>query len=293
VKIVVTGGSGLLAQSVIADLVQHGHEVLSLDQRPHPTGYKPAWVADLSEPGALFEACHGAGGVVHLAAFAAPGKATDCTVFNTNVTLTYNVLKAAQTMGVKRVVQLSSIAAYGYIYGPADAVPDYLPIDESHPSRPTDPYGLSKVVSERIADSFATCGGMQIASLRFPGITFDPEFKLLRKRMDDPGPRRSGFWAYLDSRDAATACRLALEADMSGHRVFNVAAPTTSMREPTEDLIRRYLPGVTDIRSKDNARWSGVDGSRAERELGFRARYLWDSPAQKQDAAVPGKVIAV
>ena len=45
----------------------------------------------------------------------------------------------------------SSTAAYGYIYGAADAVPDYLPVDEDHPCRPTDPYGLSKVVGERIA----------------------------------------------------------------------------------------------------------------------------------------------
>jgi nucleoside-diphosphate-sugar epimerase len=276
-KVVVTGGSGLLAQSVIAELTQHGHEVLALDQRPHPANYKPSWVVDLSEPGALFEACHSAGGLVHLAAFAAPNKATDCNVFNTNVTITYNALKAAQTMGVGRVVLVSSTAAYGYLYGADDAVPDYLPIDETHPCRPIDSYGLSKVVSERIADSFAAASDLQIVSLRFPGINFDPEFKLLRKRMDDPAARRSGFWAYLDVRDAASACRLALEAVLPGHRVLNVAAPTTSMPEPTEELIRRFLPGVIDIRPKGNARWSGVDSSRAERELGFGARYLWES----------------
>jgi nucleoside-diphosphate-sugar epimerase len=276
-KVVVTGGSGLLAQSVIAELTQHGHQVLALDQRPHPTKYKPSWVADLSEPGALFEAFRGAGGVVHLAAFAAPNKVTDCTTFNTNVTITYNALKAAQSMAVGRVVLVSSTAAYGYLYGAEDAIPDYLPVDEEHPCRPTDSYGLSKVVSERIAESFAAASDMQIASLRFPGINFDPEFTLLRKRMDDPAGRRSGFWAYLDARDAALACRLALETDIAGHRVFNVAAPTTSMREPTNELIRGFLPGVSDIRPKGNPRWSGIDSSRAERELGFGARYLWDS----------------
>ncbi len=155
-------------------------------------------------------------------------------------------------------------------------MPDYLPLDEDHPSRPTDCYGLSKVVGERIADSFACAGGMRIASLRFPGVTFDPAFGRLRERMADPGARRSGFWAYIDARDAASACRLALEADIAGHRVFNVAAPTTSMEEPTEELIARFLPGVTDIRAKSETRWSGIDSSRAEKELGFSARFRWE-----------------
>jgi nucleoside-diphosphate-sugar epimerase len=281
-KVVITGGSGLLAQSVIAELEQYDHQVLALDRRPHPTNHKPAWTGDLSQPGVLFEAFHGAGGVVHLAAYAAPNKASDCDTFNTNVTITYNVLKAAQSMGVKRVVVASSIAAYGYLYGAGDAVPCYLPIDELHPCRPTDPYGLSKVVGECIADSFALGSSMQIVSLRFPGINYDPEFKLLRKRMVEPAARRSGFWSYLDARDAALACRLGLETDLPGHRVFNVAAPTTSMLEPTAELIGRFLPGVREIRPKENARWSGVDSSRAEKEFGFRARHLWESSAEKQ-----------
>lgn len=276
-KVVVTGGSGLLAQSVIAELTQQGHCVLALDRSPHPEQYRPSWTVDLADPSALFEACYGADGIIHLAAHAAPNKTTDCHLFNTNVVTTYNVLKAAHIMGVERVVVSSSIAAYGYIYGAPDAVPDYLPIDEAHPSRPTDPYGLSKVVGERVADSFAAGSDMRIASLRFPGVTFDPEFKLLKKRIADPGMRRSGFWAYVDARDAATACRLALEADIAGHRVFNIAAPSSSMREPTVELVRRYLPGVADIRAKSNPRWSGVDSTRAEEELGFEARYLWEN----------------
>lgn len=274
-KIVVTGGSGQLGQAVLAELASHGHEVLNLDRRAHPGGH-PSLTVDLCAPDSLFEPCRGAGAIVHLAAFPAPGLVSDGETFNANVAITYNVLKAAAEVGVERVVLVSSTAAYGYIYGAADAVPDYLPLDEDHPSRPTDPYGLSKVVGERIADSFAAAGAMRIASLRFPGVTFDPAFGRLRERMADPGARKSGFWAYIDARDAACACRLALDADIAGHRVFNVAAPTTSMEEPTGELIRRFLPGVTDIRAKSEPRWSGVDSSRAEKELGFSARFRWE-----------------
>ena len=275
-KIVVTGGSDSLGQAVIVELGEHGHEVLSLDRAPHREGFRPSWTVDLTDPAGLYQACRGAAGVVHLAAYAAPGKATDCTTFNTNVSITYNVLQAALDMGVSRVVLTSSTAAYGYIYGAAAAVPDYLPVDEAHPSRPTDPYGLSKVVGERIADGFAADGRLSIASLRFPGITFDPEYRLMKQRMADPGARRSGFWAYIDARDAATSFRLALEADLDGHRVFNVAAPATSMEEPTVDLIRDHFPSVTDIRPGLNPRWSGIDSSHAETELGFSAQYGWE-----------------
>jgi nucleoside-diphosphate-sugar epimerase len=275
-KIVVTGGSGSLGQAVIAELQAHNYEVLSLDRRPHPGSFRPSWTVELTEPSSLFEACCGARGVVHLAAYMAPDITTDCKTFNTNVAMTYNVLKAASIMGVQRVVVGSSTAAYGFIYGPAGNEPRYLPADEDHPCAPADPYGLSKVVGERIADSFASASPMTIVSLRFPGINFDPEFRLLVERTKNPGARRSGFWAYVDVRDAAIACRLALEAQLSGHKTFNVAAPTSSMREPTHELIRHYLPGVTDLRREPNGRWSGIDSSRAESALGFRARHLWE-----------------
>lgn len=275
-KVVVTGGSGMLGQMVIADLRAHGYDVLNLDQRAHPNGFRPTWTVDLKEPGSLYEACCSAAGVVHLAAYNAPGFTTDCATFNSNVAITYNVLKAAADCGVPRVVFGSSTAAYGFIYGPDGKCPSYLPVDEAHPSTPTDSYGLSKVVGERIAESIAA-DRLSVVSLRFPGINFDPDFRLLKERMKDPGGRRTGFWAYIDARDAANACRLALEVPLAGAHLFNVAAPNTSMREPTEELIRRFYPAVADIRRGKEAHWSGVDSTRAERQLGFQARYLWET----------------
>jgi len=275
-KIVVTGGSGLLGRQVITELCGKGHEVLSLDRKPHPDGFRPSWTVDLKDSGSLHEACAGAQAVVHLAAHIAPNLASDCVTFNENVNLTYNVFKAASDMGVRRVVFASSIAAYGFLYGGRGDAPDYLPIDENHPCRPTDPYGLSKVVGETIADSFALRDPMTVASLRFPGINYDPSYERIKRIMNDPGYRRTGFWSYVDVRDAATACRLGVEIALTGHRIFNAAAPTSNMREPTEELIRRFFPGVKDIRRSRPPNWSGVDSSRAEKELGFRAEHAWE-----------------
>lgn len=152
-KIVVTGGSGRLGQQVITDLLSHGYEVLSLDRVPPPKKRCVSWMTDLCRPGDLYQALHGAYGVVHLGAHQAPNLVPDSETFSNNVTASYNVLKAAAHLGVKKVVMASSTAAFGFIYARRPWTPDYLPLDENHPSKPQDPYGLSKLVGEQIADA--------------------------------------------------------------------------------------------------------------------------------------------
>ena len=275
-KVVVTGGSGLLGVQVIAELAAAGHAPFNLDRKPHPDGFRPTWVADLRDAGSLYEAFKGADAVIHLAAHIAPGLAPDCATFNDNVALTYNMFKAASDLGVQRVVFASSIGAYGYLYGPVGLAPDWLPLDESHRCVPVDPYGLSKVVGERIAESFCSGGRMTAASLRFPGINYDPSFRRIEGYMADPGHRKRGFWSYVDVRDAARGCRLAAEAQLAGHKVFNMAAPGSNMREPTAELARRFFPGLKDLRGAPGKNWSGIDSGRAELLLGFRAEHVWE-----------------
>ncbi len=274
-QIVVTGGSGRLGQHVVAELLAHGHTVLSLDRVPPPVARCPAWVADLTRSGDAYQALRGADGVIHLAAWQAPGLTADTETFANNVSATYNVLKAASDLGVRHAVVASSIAAYGLIYARTLAPPEYLPLDEAYPRQPQDPYGLSKVVGEAIADSFARLGAMSIASLRFPGVVFDLTYQTVVERWRDPAMRRGGFWTYIDARDAARACRLAVEADLGGHEVFNVAAPTSMMREPTTELLRRF--GLEPRRLKEGleGNWSAMDSAKAARVLGYRAEHQW------------------
>ena len=274
-KIVVTGGSGLFGQVVVSELFKAGYNVLSLDRKPHAGGFRPSWAIDLLQSGHIYEACVKADAVIHLAAHNAPNLASDGITFNDNVRMTYNVVKAASDIGIRRVVVASSIAAYGFLYGVHETSPDYLPIDEDHRCRPTDPYGLSKVVGETICDSFA-CSGLDIVSLRLPGINYDPSYQRIQGFMASPGDRRRGFWSYIDARDAAAAVRLSIETPLRGHRIFNIAAPTSNMREPTLELIRRFYPDVKDIRQKADTNWSGLSSQRAEQELGFVPEYTWE-----------------
>ena len=277
-KIVVTGGSGRLGQHVIRELLSHSYAVLSLDRFPPAEKVCPAWVVDLCSSGNLFEALKDAYGIVHLGAYQAPSLVSDSETFSNNVTATYNVLKAASDLGVQKVVIASSTAAFGFIYALKPFSPEYLPMDEKHPSKPQDSYGLSKVVGEQIADSFASVHpGMTISSLRFPGVNFDPSHALTRERWKNPGARANTAWAYVDARDAATACRLALEASFTGHEVMIIAAPQSAMREPTDELIKKYLsPGVK-TKPGLTGNWSGVDAAKAEKLLGFKAIHLWEN----------------
>jgi len=76
-------------------------------------------------------------------------------------------------------------------------------------------------------------------------------------------------WA---ARDAARACRLALEADFTGHQAFNICAHATIMSTPTRELIASYLPGVKDLRDGLDGRNSGYSIANAKKQLGFEPR---------------------
>ena len=276
-KIVVTGGSGRLGLLVIKELLAHRYSVLSLDRTVPVEKLCASWLADLRRAGDLYEALDGAYGVVHLGAYQAPGLASDSETLSNNVTATYNVLKAASHLGVKKVAIASSTAAFGFIYARKRFLPEYLPLDEQHPSKPQDPYGLSKVVGEQIANSIVFLHPeMTISSLRFPGVIFDFSYKLIRERWQNPGARANTSWAYIDGRDAAAACRLALEAKFTGHEMMIVAAPRSSMREPTEELIKKHLGGRIPTKPSLTGNWSAVSSAKAKRLLGFKARHVWE-----------------
>ena len=114
---------------------------------------------------------------------------------------------------------------------------------------------------------------MQIASLRFAGISADLTQKNLLERRKNPLRWAGPLWTYIDVRDAALACRLAVESDFSGHEPFNICAPNTIMTQPTIDLAKEYFPEVK-LRAVLEGNWSGYDCTKARDMLGFTARYL-------------------
>jgi nucleoside-diphosphate-sugar epimerase len=288
-RVVVTGGSGRLGQFVVRELFTHAHQVSALDMVKPRECPAPTYVVDLNKAEPLFEHFKNADAVIHLARqrfpytesgfnsaterWEFPDVAGDAARFNSNVAMTNNVLAAAQAAGVSKVVCGSSLAIYGLYYPVTDLQPDYLPIDEAHPLRPQDPYGLTKIVGEKLCDALSQRSGMQIASLRFSGIYTEEHRSLLTERKKNPTIGGTGaLWSYIDVRDAARACRLAIETDFPGHQAFNICAPDTIMDILTRELVSRYLAQVKDLREGLDGRSSGYAVAKAKSVLGFEAK---------------------
>jgi nucleoside-diphosphate-sugar epimerase len=288
-KVVVTGGAGLVGRNVSEHLATKGHDVLAIDRIAKPPGCAKSDIVDLANVRDLERAFRGADGVIHMArvpfpyasagydaatrTWRKPDLIEDVERFNLNTAMTSNVFGAALASGVKKMVLGSSLAVYGFYYPSRPAYPDYLPVDEEHPLRPDDPYGLTKLLGEKMADAAALKHAMDIVSLRFPVVFDGEEAKLLRQQTT--AIRGYGaFWTYLHVDDAADGCRLALESNLAGHEVFNLCASTTLMKEPTIDLVRGLVPEISDFRRTDRSNWAGYDTAKARNVLGFEATRL-------------------
>ena len=188
--------------------------------------------------------------VVHVAARPNIWSGQSHEIIHTNVTGTWNVLQAAEEAGVKRVILTSSDSVIGYtVLQGAMLPPEYLPVDEAHPRRPTDAYAISKKLCEELGRSFEERGKLEIVVLR-PVYVLYPEFEgEVKARAANPtgykGPEAGGrqpagggvMWHYVDPRDLARAYRLALEADKPGFGPYFICGRTTLAPEPTIERL--------------------------------------------------------
>jgi nucleoside-diphosphate-sugar epimerase len=277
VKVVVTGGSGLAGRFVVEDLVEHGYNVSSVDIVAPPRNLARYLLVDMEDFGQVCGCLAGADAVIHLAAIPRPTFHTNNVVFRTNVMTFYNVLEAAATLGIRRVVFASSVSVLGFPFFYRPLAPVYVPIDESHPALPQDPYALSKHLGEEMAQAFVRRCDMTVISLRFPWIHTPESFKeQIVPLWDDPSAGASNLWSYIDARDAAQSCRLALHADIHGHEPFFVAAPNTFMKIPTVDLVRGCYPDA-EIRPGLDGHQSLLNSAKAAQTLNYKPLYTWEA----------------
>lgn len=283
-RILVTGGSGRVGQFAIAELLDHGHEVINAD-RVAPTNPRAPEIArevrfietDLSDVGQVAGALAGCDGVIHLGAIPSPYRHADEHVFGNNVMSTFATLQAASLLGIQRAVIASSISAYGTAYAPIPFSPRYAPVDEGHPLLNHDPYGLSKEVDERTAEMFHRRTGMQVAALRFHWVAYPEEIAERAEQLKD-NPRFDDwwrlFWGYIEIHDAAALCRLAIETEGLGFEPFNGTAADTLSNVPTEELIRAVTPDV-EIRQPIEGFGSAFSIEKARRLLGYDPKHSW------------------
>jgi nucleoside-diphosphate-sugar epimerase len=276
-KVAVTGGAGRLGRKVVADLIEAGREVVSLDKTKATVDQGCPFVsvdfADFGETVAALTGVDnrhsGVDALVHLAAIPGPGHLPNPALFANNMQSSYNVFAAARLAGIRNVVFASSEAAHG---APFDVLPP-LPIDESSPLRPTTTYGLVKFLEEQMAQQFARWEpAMKLIALRLAWVVHQEHYGAFAG-FDVPRQAAS-LWNYIDARDAVQAVRLALDHDKTGFDAFVISSDDTTMPQDTHELVRIAHPEA-ELKQELVGRQALFVSEKAKRVLGFRPRFSW------------------
>jgi nucleoside-diphosphate-sugar epimerase len=283
--IVVTGSKGRVGRAIADELDAAGYEWQGVDivATPQftPSGRFAHRRIDLTSYGGTIEAMTGASAIIHCAAVAYPDFQPEHRTFIDNAAINYNFFAAAVALGIPKVVWLSSEKVYGYPF--ARRRPAFFPINEDHPLQAEGAYGVSKQISETLAEHMAREGSTTFIGLRSTLVQDAGDYPAYSSFEADPAVRIWALWSYIDSRDLAIACRLAVESDLKGAHSFSVAAEESGIAIPSLELARRYFPEV-ETRWPDDAGpfASFCDSRRVKEAIGFRSRYRW------RDATAPG-----
>lgn len=239
--------------------------------------------ADLTDRGDVFDllTAFDPDSVVHWGAIPDPTMHAGGHVFENNVVSAYNVLDAAGRVGAD-VVWASSESAYGFPFADETPLPDSLPVDETHPMRPEDPYGVSKVVGEEVAEMVVRKYDASVVSIRPSWIQFPGEYECLDHEPSEAGV--GNFWSYVDVRDVAGVVAAVLEADVEGHEPVLVAAGENYAGRPTAELVAEWFGDLPDDCELDGEQ-SAMSTARAGDLLDWEPRHSW---REASDEDVPG-----
>jgi len=308
-RVLVTGGSGIVGHYVIDEIYKAGHEVVNADivrmgdmshsgtsgrggtaSRDVAIQMRQDWPrlpkffeVDVTDYGKVISAMDGCDAVIHLAACPSAANYTEEFVFFTNTTSIWNICRAAEQLGVKKVALGSSYNSIGAMgtaarWRPREVKPPaYFPIDDKQGTRSEDPYSVAKWVGEHVGDAFARrTPDMAIASMRFNGMWDDLKFRDLRKNpVSDPYERCQGFWTYLHIRDAGRACRMSIESDgWTGHERVFLNAKDTMTTVPTMEAIRTVYPNVP-LRREFEGHEAPILTDRAKALFDWEPLYSW------------------
>jgi nucleoside-diphosphate-sugar epimerase len=176
------------------------------------------------------------------------------------------------------MITASSLSALGLPWAEQLRSPDYVPVDEEHPLRPEESYGLSKQVDEATAAMVSRRYGATVLAYRFPYTTSAEAIaERAAKVAQDPSDGAKDLWAYLDVRDAASAVLAGVERQIDGFQVLQVVAPDTLSSVPTAELLERFHPHA-ERRAVFEGRETPYTRRRAQDLLGFHAAHLWSAP---------------
>ncbi|SMD04631.1 NAD-dependent epimerase/dehydratase family protein [Primorskyibacter flagellatus] len=289
-RILFTGGSGKAGRHVIPYLLERGHRVLNADLVPLDHPGVDNLTVDLTESGQVFNAMTslanfgeldpGTGvpkfdAVVHFAALARILIKPDNETFRTNTLSTYNVMEAAVKLGIPKVIFASSETTYGICFADGEVKPDYVPVDEDHPTVPHDSYAMSKICNEACGRSFHARSGIDIYGLRINNVIEPHEYASdFPAYIADPDLRRRNIFAYIDARDLGQMVDRCLATDGLGYEVFNVSNDDHSVALSSAEICARYYEGVPVTREMGETE-TFYSNAKAKSMLGFQPKHSW------------------
>lgn len=282
-RIIVTGGSGKAGKWIVKELIEQGYEVLNLDWKLPEEPLCRTQIVDLNDLGQVHNALsqysvrdrQPVEAVIHFAAIPQAFIYPNDVTFRNNVMNTYNILEAASNLGISKVVLASSESSYGIVFANQFFTPNFLPIDENHPQLSEDSYGLSKMVNEMTGEAFHRRTGMQVISFRLGNILEPNDYPRVRQTFANPEERIRILWSYIDVRDMAVACRLAVEKDGLGAQALILAADDTSSDLPSEELVRRFMPELAEHVQHLPGRASFLSNAKIKEVLGWKQQHYF------------------
>lgn len=304
-RILVTGGAGYIGSHCCKALAQQGATPVVIDNlsRGHADAVRwgPLIKADLRDTETLLKTLRDEKieAVVHFAALAYVGESVEQpqTYYDNNVGGMISLLGAMQRAEVDKIVFSSSCATYG--------VPDQVPIAETTPQAPINPYGRTKLICEWMLEDAAQATGLRYAALRyFNAAGADPEGELAEHHFpethviplalmaalgtgkplsvfgtDYPTADGTCIRDYIHVDDLARAHVLALKslhADGQSLKLNLGTGRGTSVRQVLDAVERvtgRKVPVIEAPRRPGDPPELVADPARAEEVLGFRTRW--------------------
>lgn len=304
-RVLVCGGAGYIGSHTVKALLREGHEAVVFDN--FSSGREELLLggevirADLDDKRSIRKALRsgGFGAVLHFASLIQVGESylNPQRYYTHNLSTSLNLLEATLEAGVKTIIFSSSAAVYG--------VPREIPITESHPLNPVNPYGYTKLFVERIMQDYEKAYSLRFISLRYfnaagadpdgdLGEMHNPEthlipsilhFLLGKKKTfelygtDFPTPDGTAIRDYIHVTDLAEAHVLALQKLLTTpeSRFINLGASrghsVLEVIKAVEEVTGREVRFEAKPQRLGDVAVLLASKERAEKELGWRLRY--------------------
>jgi UDP-glucose 4-epimerase len=245
VKVLIFGGAGFVGLNIAEAMLAAGHDAVVFDRAPVPDAARAAFArlpgrfeaveGDVTDEAAVTGVAREGLDLVIMGAAITAGRERDAddpgTILKVNLLAQVPILAAARAAGVRRVVNLSSAAAYGAVGERVDELAEETPGD------PIGLYAITKWASERVGARLGDLWGLDVVSLRLSGVfgpweratgvrdTLSPHCQILAAAVAGEAAilPRAGFRDWIYAPDVADAVLAVAGASTLAYGVYNVS----------------------------------------------------------------------